>query len=383
MIKIKDITLLFGSRISTHFDYILILLILPIILLSSYLLSETSQALLLKQMGYCFLSIFIFLFVFFMPIRYTHKGIVAFYWICILLLLAVKFIGTTKLGAQRWINIGGFSLQPSEPIKIAIVIFLAHYINRNPPPIDGYGWIEFCKISFFILLPFGLILIEPDLGSAIIVLFMGYGMLFVIGVHKKIWISCIVFMLLFSPIAFKFILKPYQIDRIMKLVSGNTSSQVQQSLIAVGSGGIAGRSKTESTQAILKFLPIATSDFIFAHFAERFGFVGSCLLIGLYGLIVVHLLSFCFLDTKDYFIKVIASSLAMLFFIYTAVNIAMTIELAPVVGIPLPLLSYGGSSFVTFIILIAMFENVITFRFGFNFNQNKPSKKLNILSNSS
>lgn len=345
--------------------------------MSLYLLSETSQTLLMRQASYAFLGIFIFLFIFFIPFRYLYKGVAIFYGLCILLLLAVEVIGTTKLGAQRWINIGGFSLQPSEPVKIAIVLFLAHYVQRNPPPAEGYGWIEFCKISVFILVPFLLILIEPDLGSAIIVLAMGYGMLFIVGVHKKIWITCIVGALLFSPIAFKFVLKPYQVDRIMKLVSGNTSSQVQQSLIAVGSGGITGRSYEDATQANLKFLPVATSDFIFAHFAERFGFLGSCALIALYLSIVLHLLSFCFLDSQDYFLKVIASCLAMLFFVYTSVNIAMTIELAPVVGIPLPLFSYGGSSFITFVILIAMFENATTFRFSFSsFRETTPFEKL-------
>ncbi|TLD82571.1 FtsW/RodA/SpoVE family cell cycle protein [Helicobacter trogontum] len=365
--------MLFGSRITTHFDYILILLILPLIFTSLYLLSETSQTLLIRQSSYAFLGIFIFLFIFFIPFRYLYKGVVVFYIVCILLLLAVEVIGTTKLGAQRWINIGGFSLQPSEPVKIAVVLFLAHYVQKNPPPEEGYGWIEFFKINIFILIPFFLILIEPDLGSAIIVLVMGYGMLFIIGVHKKVWLTCIIAGLLFSPIAFKFVLKPYQVDRIMKLVSGNTSSQVQQSLIAVGSGGLTGRNYEDATQANLKFLPVATSDFIFAHFAERFGFLGSCALIALYLFIVLHLLSFCFLDSQDYFLKVIASCLAMLFFVYTSVNIAMTIELAPVVGIPLPLFSYGGSSFITFVILIAMFENAATFRFSFsNFKETTP-----------
>lgn len=368
--------MLFGSRVTTHFDYVLILLILPLIGTSLFLLNETSQTLLIRQASYAFLGIFIFLFIFFIPFRYLYKGVAIFYGICILLLLAVEVIGTTKLGAQRWINIGGFSLQPSEPVKIAVVLFLAHYVQKNPPPIEGYGWVEFLKISVFILVPFLLILIEPDLGSAIIVLAMGYGMLFIIGVHKKVWLTCIITGLLFSPIAFKFVLKPYQVDRIMKLVSGNTSSQVQQSLIAVGSGGMVGRSYEDATQANLKFLPVATSDFIFAHFAERFGFIGSCVLIALYLSIVLHLLSFCFLDSQDYFLKVIASCLAMLFFVYTSVNIAMTIELAPVVGIPLPLFSYGGSSFITFVILIAMFENAATFRFSFSsFRDTTPFEK--------
>lgn len=364
----------FGSRISTHFDFIIIGLITPIILVSAFLLNETSNTLFLRQVSYSFLGLFIFLVVFFIPFRKLHKWVALFYIVCILLLIAVEFIGTSKLGAKRWIAVGNFSLQPSEPVKIAIILFLAHYIHRNPPPKDGYGWVEFIKISFFILLPFVLILIEPDLGSALIVLFMGYGMLFIVGVNKKIWISGIIAITLFIPIAYKFILKPYQIERINNLVSGNTSSQVYQSLIAIGSGGLVGKSEENATQAKLKFLPVATSDFIFSHFAERFGFLGSLGLIALYMMIVLHLLSFCFLDKRDYFLQVISSCIAILFFVYTSVNIAMTIELAPVVGIPLPLFSYGGSSFITFIVLIAIFENAIAFRFS----EYKSSKLLKL-----
>lgn len=368
--------MLFSSRILIHFDYVLMILIAPIIGFSLFLLNETSQALFLRQLSYAFLGTFVFIFVFLIQFRNMYKGIIIFYIVCILLLVAVEFIGTSKLGAQRWIDLKIFSLQPSEIMKIAIILFLSHYVSRNPPPADGYGVVEFLKINILILIPFFLILIEPDLGSALIILFMGYGMLFVIGVNKKIWIFCAVIFLLFIPIAYKFILKPYQIERIAKLVNGEPSEQVKQSLIAIGSGGLTGKSKENATQANLKFLPIVTSDFIFAHFAERFGFLGSIFLIGIYIAIVIHLFSFVFLDEKDYYLKVMASCIAMLFFIYTSVNIAMTIELAPVVGIPLPMFSYGGSSFLTFVILIAMFQNAIVFRF-FNYGNNKgPLNKL-------
>ncbi|PAF44123.1 FtsW/RodA/SpoVE family cell cycle protein [Helicobacter sp. 11S02629-2] len=368
----------FGRRISTHFDYVLILLIIPLILVSTFLLSETSTALMYRQLSYSFLGIFVFVFVFFVPFRYLYKSVIAFYVICILLLIAVDLIGTTKLGAQRWISIGGFSLQPSEPVKIAIILLLAHYIHHNPPPKGGYGILEFCKISFFILLPFLLILKEPDLGTALVVLIMGYGMLFIIGVNKKIWITIIVVIVIFVPIAYKFeiVLKKYQIDRIQTLISGKPKAQVYQSLIAVGSGGLTGKSKEDSTQSNLKFLPIATSDFIFAHFAERFGFIGSLILIILYMSIVVHIFSFCFIESKDYFMRVIASCVALLFFIYVIVNIGMTIELAPVVGIPLPLFSYGGSSFITFIVLLAMLENAKVFRFELSYNPDSNNTNL-------
>jgi rod shape determining protein RodA len=137
---------------------------------------------------------------------------------------------------------------------------------------------------------------------------------------------------------------------------------VQQSIIAVGSGGLLGKSKEEATQTQMKFLPIASSDFIFAYVVERFGFIGALVLISLYAVLVMHLFSLS-LWSDDYYIKVVTFGIALLIFIYMSVNIAMTIGFAPVVGVPLPMFSYGGSSFVNFIILFAIMENLLAFRF--------------------
>lgn len=288
-------------------------------------------------------------------------------------------MGTKKLGAQRWIEIPftPFSIQPSEILKIALMLMLALVIRQNPPPKDGYDWQEFGRISLLILLPFFIILAQPDLGTALTVLFMGFGMLFLIGVNKKIWITLTLLFAIASPLIYQYGIRDYQKKRIHDFLSEKPSHQVNQSIIAIGAGGLRGKNKDEATQSQLKFLPIATSDFIFAYYMERFGFLGGISLIGIYMFLIFHILSYCLLNAKDYFLKVVSSCIAILLFVYMSVNIAMTIGFAPVVGLPLPLFSYGGTSFMTFILMFAILENLLAFRFDLKYNS--PSRKNGLL----
>jgi len=213
----------------------------------------------------------------------------------------------------------------------------------------------------FILLPFFLIAKEPDLGTATVLLLLGVGVLFLVGVKWQVWVTLAVGFLVSAPLIYTQ-LHDYQKKRITDFLSEKPSYHVQQSIIAIGSGGVFGKPKEEATQTQMKFLPIASSDFIFAYVVERFGFVGAMALIGLYVLIILHLLSIS-LFTNDAYIKVVAASISLLIFVYMSVNIAMTIGLAPVVGVPLPMFSYGGSSFVNFMILYGILENLMAFRF--------------------
>ncbi|WP_082942591.1 MULTISPECIES: FtsW/RodA/SpoVE family cell cycle protein [unclassified Helicobacter] len=356
-------------RILIHFDLLLPLLIVPIIALSYFLIGEASVTQNLKQTIYILLGFVAFLVAFFVPIRRLNKSIVIFYWLCIVLLILVYFIGTKQLGAQRWIMIGSFSIQPSEPVKIAIILLLGLHIHNNPPPPGGYGIKQFATLSFYILLPFVLILKQPDLGTALVVLFVGFGTLFLIGVNYKIWVAIIAGVLVASPLIYGS-LKEYQIKRIHDFIAEKPSYHVQQSIITIGSGGLLGKKKEESTQTRLKFLPIATSDFIFAYFSERYGFLGGVALIALYCFLTLHVLSFSLIDPKDYRLRTMSCAIALLLFFYVSVNIGMTIGLAPVVGIPLPLFSYGGSSFITFMVLFGILENLLAFRFNFSYNPN-------------
>lgn len=354
----------FDKRILAQFDFISIILIIPLVITSNWLIGEVVPALAQKQTAYVGIAMLAFLFVFLLPIRRMSWLIPLIYWINILLLLAVEFFGHARLGAQRWIDIPfvNATIQPSEFVKPALILMLAYLIHKNPPPLHGYRIKDFLKLSFYILLPFILIAKEPDLGTALVLLLIGYGVLFFIGVHWKIWATIITAILLFSPIAYKFLLHDYQKVRIIDFLSEKPSYHVQQSIIAIGSGGLTGKSKEDATQTQMRFLPIATSDFIFAFLVERTGFLGGLAIILIYVMLILHLLSLSIFNT-DYYIKVVTVAISFMIFIYMGVNISMTIGYAPVVGVPLPMFSYGGSSFINFIILFAIMQNLISFRY--------------------
>jgi rod shape determining protein RodA len=269
-------------------------------------------------------------------------------------------VGVKILGAQRWLKIPGtnFTIQPSEFMKTTLLLMLGYLIYRYPPrPV--YTFKEFLKLSFYIILPFLLIAKEPDLGTALILLIIGFGILFIVGVNKKIWITLVIGAVLFTPVAYKYLLKDYQKKRIENFLT-HPSYHVKQSLIAIGSGGLSGKNKEEATQTQLKFLPIASSDFIFAYLVERFGFLGALGVIFLYFLLIIHLLNTAEKLKEDYFAKVMFAGVGLMIFVYSYINIAMTMNLGPVVGVPLPLLSHGGTSFINFMILFAILENLIS-----------------------
>jgi len=354
----------FDKRILAQFDFISIILIIPLIIVSNWLIGEVVPALAQKQSAYVGVAFLAFLGVFLLPIRRMSWLIPLIYWVNILLLLAVEFFGHARLGAQRWIEIPfiNATIQPSEFVKPALILMLAYLIHRNPPPFQGYKLKDFLKMSAYILLPFILIAKEPDLGTALVLILIGYGVLFFIGVYWKIWLGIGIALALFLPIAYQFLLHDYQKTRIKDFLSEKPSYHVQQSIIAIGSGGLTGKSKDDATQTQMRFLPIATSDFIFAFLVERTGFLGALAIILIYVLLILHLLSLSVFN-NDYYIKVVTISIAFMIFIYMGVNILMTIGFAPVVGVPLPMFSYGGSSFINFIILFAIMQNLITFRY--------------------
>jgi len=354
----------FDKGILTQFDFFSLILILPLVFASNWLIGEVVPALAEKQSAYVGVAFMAFLFVFFLPIRRMAWIIPLIYWANIILLLGVEFFGHARLGAQRWIDIPfiNATIQPSEFVKPALILMLAYLINKTPPPLDGYRLKEFSKISLYILLPFFLIAREPDLGTAIVLLLIGYGVLFFVGVYWKILIAIGVSVLIFIPLAYTFVLHDYQKTRINDFLSEKPSYHVRQSIIAIGSGGWTGNTKEDSTQTQMKFLPIATSDFIFAFVVERTGFLGALALIALYAILILHLLSLSIFNT-DYYIKVVTVSISFMIFIYMGVNISMTIGYAPVVGVPLPMFSYGGSSFLNFMVLFAIMQNLITFQY--------------------
>lgn len=360
----------FDKRIISHFDYLLIIFVLPLVLLSYKLISETNTALANKQLVYFSLSAIFFAVVFILPIRRHIRLIPLLYWLGIILLLAVEFFGETRLGAKRWLSlpITGMTIQPSELFKPVFILMLGYLIQNRQPEKGGYNFKDFVFFSFYIFLPFILIAKEPDLGTALVLLLVGYGILFIIGVNWKVWASIFLTIGLISPLIYTNLIKDYQKKRIQDFLSEKPSYQVQQSIIAIGNGGLVGKETQEATQTQLKFLPIATSDFIFAYFVERYGFLGALGLIFIYGLLILHLLSLNYYFHDDFIIRTFASGLGLLIFLNMSVNILMVIGYAPVVGLPLPLFSYGGSSFINFIVLFAILENLLAFRFMDSYN---------------
>ncbi|MFT7824426.1 MAG: FtsW/RodA/SpoVE family cell cycle protein [Sulfurimonas sp.] len=354
----------FNKRVFKNFNYFLIIQLIPLLLISSLLVKEINPYLFNKQMVYYAIAAVAFLVSALIPWRQIMWWFVPLFYIANLgLLIAVEFVGKTILGAQRWIEIPGIgiTLQPSEFIKVSVMMILAYIVHKNPPPEKGYGLWKFIFLSIFIIIPFVLIAKEPDLGTALVLLIVGYGILFIIGINWKIWVSIFLITAFSAPLAYQYGLKPYQKKRIEDVLS-KPSYQVRQALIAIGSGGIEGKPKDEATQTQLDFLPVASTDFIFAYLGERFGFKGMMTVIGLYVLLIFNLLYIATKYAKDYLIKAFASGLAFLFFVYMGVNIYMIIGLAPVVGLPLPMFSHGGTSFIIFAVIFGILQNLIAFK---------------------
>lgn len=353
----------FDRRVFKQFNYLLMLQLIPLFAISSYLVNEINPYLFTKQMVYYFIAFIAFLVAAFIPWRKIIWWFVPLFYIGnLLLLLAVDIVGKSILGAQRWIEIPGLGLtiQPSEFIKVSVIMLLGYMIQKNPPPEEGYGVWMFAKLSLFIIIPFLLIAKEPDLGTALVLLIVGYGILFVVGINWKIWTSLVIILALAAPLLYGQ-LKPYQKKRINDFV-GKPSYHVRQALIAIGSGGMEGKAKDEATQTQLDFLPVSSTDFIFAYLGERLGFEGMVTVIGLYILLILHLLYITAKYTRDFFIKSFAGGLAFLFFVYMGVNIYMVIGLAPVVGLPLPMFSHGGTSFIIFAVIFGILQNLIAFK---------------------
>ena len=365
-------------RLPSKFNYLLVLQTLPLLFISSMLIKEMNPALFHKQMIYYIVGAIAFMVTAFIPWKRVLWWFApASYFLNILLLIAVEFVGHKILGAQRWIKLPGIGLtiQPSEFIKVSVVLMLAFMIMRKPPPKEGYGFIDFAKLSLVIIFPFLLIAKEPDLGTALVLLMTGYGILFLNRFKPIVWV---VFFSLAGATGFfgyNNLLKDYQKKRIHDFVN-KPSYHVQQALIAIGSGGLKGKKESEATQTQLKFLPISTSDFIFAYLGERLGFTGMVTVILLYILLIVHLLRISRIYAKDPLITSVSAGLAFLLFIYMGVNIYMIIGLAPVVGVPLPMFSHGGTSFIIFAVFFGILINLIAVK---TYNEYNADSKLTMM----
>jgi len=274
-------------------------------------------------------------------LRYAY----VFYFITLILLVVVEVAGHTGMGATRWINLGFIKLQPSEFMKIAMVLVLARYFHTSSlQSIESVrGIISPLLMAIF---PAFLIVLQPDLGTALMLIFTTAAMFFVVGV--QIWKFVVVFIggLITIPFAWHF-LHDYQQNRVLTFLNPERDPlgagyHIIQSKIALGSGGVFGKGFLKGSQSHLNFLPEKHTDFIFTMLSEEFGLVGAVLVVILNILILAYSYSFA-LKSTSYFGKLLAIGLATNYFMYVFINIAMVLGLLPVVGIPLPLISYGGT----------------------------------------
>lgn len=294
----------------------------------------------------------------FSPLSYGRVGPWLFL-LCLVLLILVLVIGETRNGATRWLNIG-ISFQPSELMKIAMPLMIARYISSGalPPTVFSVG----VSITI-VLVPSYLIMEQPDLGTSILIAFSGLVVIFLSGLKKRYLAVAFGLFLAYLPLMWSN-MHPFQKNRVLAFLnpgSDPTGSgyHLIQSKIAIGSGGLFGKGWLNSTQGQLDFLPERTTDFIFAILAEEFGFLGISLLIGIYLFIIGRGIMIA-INAQDLFSRLLASSISLTFFVYVFVNIAMTTGLLPVVGIPLPLISSGGTSMLTIMVGLGMLMSVQT-----------------------
>ncbi|PJF09161.1 rod shape-determining protein RodA [Pseudorhodobacter sp. MZDSW-24AT] len=319
-----------------------------------------------RQMQVFALGMVVMMFIAFVPIWFWRNMSLLAYGVSVLLLLVVEFFGTMGMGAQRWIEVGGMRLQPSELMKVTLVMMLAAY----------YDWLDVKKTSrlFWVLIPVVLtaiptvlVLMQPNLGTALILLMIGGTVMLLAGVswwYFAVVISAVV-SVIWAVMASRGtdwqLLHDYQFRRIDTFLDPTSDPlgagyNIIQAQIALGSGGWNGKGFMQGTQSRLNFLPEKHTDFIFTTLGEEFGFVGVLSLLVLYALILV----FCYvsaMQNKDRFSLLLILGIAANFFFYLAINLAMVMGLAPVVGIPLPFLSYGGSAMLVLLLAFGLIQS--------------------------
>tara|TARA_B100000780_G_C21102671_1_gene445071 strand:+ start:836 stop:1963 length:1128 start_codon:yes stop_codon:yes gene_type:complete len=333
-----------------HLDFILILSVLILGIISIFAQYSSSGGQFenhsLNHTIRFFVFFTFFILISFINISFWNSYSILIFIIFILLLLAVKFFGMQSQGSRRWLNLFVFVLQPSELMKIGIILFLSNYYHRiSASDVNKLKYLLFPIIA--ISIPFMLVVTQPDLGTAILILFSGIVVTWLAGVRWKIFAYLSIFFIVLAPVAISF-LKPYQKSRILSFLNPDLDPlgagyQIIQSKIAIGSGGFFGKGFLKGSQAYLDFLPEKHTDFIFTLYAEEFGFFGSVFMVSLYFLItyrIVHIGNI----TRSIFGKLYCYGFSTAFFIYVTVNMSMVLGLLPIVGAPLPILSYGGSS---------------------------------------
>ena len=289
---------------------------------------------------------FLFFVISFFDLKFWYRSSIFLYIIFFLLLLGVKYFGLTSSGSQRWINLYVINLQPSELMKVGLIMFLAKYYHRIPT--NDVNKIKYLFLPIVVLVaPVLLVITQPDLGTAVLIAAGGVVVSWLAGVRIKFFAYASILFISLAPIAISF-LKPYQKARILTFLNPDRDPlgagyQIIQSKIAIGSGGFFGKGYLNGSQSYLDFLPEKHTDFIFTLFSEEFGFVGSAILLLIYAIIIYRIVLIGALS-RSYFAKIFCYSFGAAIFVYITINMSMVLGLLPIVGSPLPIMSYGGSS---------------------------------------
>ena len=332
------------------FDYILLFCIILIGVISGFSMYSTDGGELLYHSKSHIIRLGVFfimmMFLSFLNIRFWYSTGYLFYAITLGLVIWASLYGITASGSQRWISLYFINLQPSELMKIAIIIFYAKFFHRMQ--INSINSFKNLLVPFVaLILPILLVASQPDLGTAILIALSGLVALWLAGLHVKFFIYSSLTFLVSMPFVISF-LEPYQKLRILTFFNPERDPlgagyQIIQSKIAVGSGGLTGKGFLKGTQSYLEFLPEKHTDFIFTLFTEEHGFTGSVFLLLIYAIMIFRILKIG-ANARSFFAKLFCYSFAAAIFIYISVNMSMVLGLLPIVGSPLPIMSYGGSS---------------------------------------
>ncbi len=297
----------------------------------------------------------------YVPERIWRAGALPVYTLLALALVVVELLGAVRGGSQRWLDFGGIRLQPSELMKPAIVLACARFYDMLPPN-ESRRFSAIWPAAILIGIPAALVMKQPDLGTALMICAGGATVMFLAGVPLRLFVGGAVSLAIAAPLAVNFLLHGYQRNRILIFLDPEsdplgTGYHISQSKIAIGSGGILGKGFLNGTQSHLDYLPEGQTDFVFATMAEEWGLVGGCLLILAFMLVIRWGINVG-QRANTRFARLTAAGLSTTIFFYVAINLSMVMGMAPVVGIPLPLVSYGGSSQMTVLLCLGILMSI-------------------------
>lgn len=323
---------------------------------------------LVRQISFILIGLVVMMMAVALPTVWLQRSAYVLYAIIIIALIAVLLFGRVSNGSRRWLTFGPLNIQPAEAMKLALILTFARYLSRHPPPEGGYKFVSILIPLAIVGVPMLLVMKQPDLGTALMLGGIGMSMLLFVGIRRRVLVSMLV-LAVGAAYPLWNMLHDYQQKRVLMLFNPETDAQgsgyhIIQSIIAVGSGGFAGKGFLRGTQSQLEFLPEHSTDFIFSVLAEEWGFIGCVVVILLYALFLYRLLRVA-QRSRDLFGTLVAVGVSALIFIHVFVNIGMVIGLLPVVGIPLVLFSYGGSSLISTMFSIGVVLGISMRRFAY------------------